>query len=161
MTKNAPSIPFAIQAEHAPARKTRSNYPSPFAARMSGRIKQPLGDIFGLRNFGVNLTTLLPGSVTALHHRHLKQDEFVYVLKGNPILHTNSSAIALSPGMCAGFPAAGTAHHLENGTTEIVILLEIGDRSPDDDVKYPLDDLQARKGPDGEWYFSRKDDTPY
>lgn len=161
MSRSDVPIPNAIQAEHAPARKTASNYPPPFASRMSGRIKQPLGEIFGLKNFGVNLTTLLPGSVTALHHRHLKQDEFVYVLKGEPVLHTDSGALALSPGMCAGFPAAGTAHHLENRTTGIVILLEIGDRSPNDDVTYPLDDLQARKGPDGKWYFSRKDNTPY
>jgi uncharacterized cupin superfamily protein len=128
---------------------------------MSGRIKQPLGDMFNLRNFGVNLTTLLPGSVTALHHRHQKQDEFIYVLKGEPTLHTDDDTVLLSPGMCAGFPAAGAAHHLENATTDTVILLEIGDRSPDDEVNYPRDDLQAKREPDGSWRFFRKDNTPY
>jgi uncharacterized cupin superfamily protein len=159
-SSNSPSH-YSIQAALAPARKTASNYPSPFAVRMTGRIKQPLGDLFGLKNFGVNLTTLLPGGVTALHHRHLKQDEFVYVLKGEPTLHTDDGSTVLSPGMCAGFPASGTAHHLENRTTETVILLEIGDRSPGDEVMYPRDDLMAEKGQNGKWQFFRKDKTPY
>ena len=43
------------------ARAKPSNYPEPFFSRMSGREKRPLGDLFGLKNFGVNLTTLHPG----------------------------------------------------------------------------------------------------
>lgn len=152
---------IAIQAELAPARKTASNYPPPFAERMSGRIKQPLGDIFNLTNFGVNLTTLLPGSVTALHHRHSKQDEFIYVLKGAPTLHTGDDTVLLSPGMCSGFPAAGAPHHLENTTTDVVVILEIGDRSPDDEVIYPRDDLEAKREPGARWRFFHNDGTPY
>ena len=52
MTNDAP----AICAANAPVRDKPSNYPEPFASRMEGRIKQPLGDLFGLRNFGVNHT---------------------------------------------------------------------------------------------------------
>lgn len=59
-------------------------YPEPFASRMSGREKRQLGDAFQLKNFGVNLTTLAPGAVSALRHAHTRQDEFVYVLQGNP-----------------------------------------------------------------------------
>src|SRR3712207_7683458 len=55
----------------------RSLYPQPFASRISGRVKRPLGDVFGLKNFGVNLTRLAPGAVSALLHRHSRQDEFV------------------------------------------------------------------------------------
>ena len=57
--------------------RSRHNYPEPFASRMAGRRKQPLGDLFGLANFGVNLTRLAPGAVSALRHAHTKQDEFV------------------------------------------------------------------------------------
>ena len=52
----------------------------------AGRVKRPLGDLFGLANFGVNLTTLRPGAVSALRHAHAKQDEFVYMLEGRPTL---------------------------------------------------------------------------
>ena len=47
----------AVIAAGAPARAKPSSYPAPFAARMAGRVKRPLGDLFGLRNFGVNLTS--------------------------------------------------------------------------------------------------------
>ncbi len=48
----------AIDAGTARVRLRPSNYPEPFASRMSGRVKRPLGDIFGLKNFEVNLTSL-------------------------------------------------------------------------------------------------------
>ena len=44
-----------------PPRVKPSNYPEPFFSRMSKREKRPLGDLFGLKNFGVNLTRLAPG----------------------------------------------------------------------------------------------------
>jgi uncharacterized cupin superfamily protein len=47
---------------------------------MQGREKRPLGDLFGLTNFGVNLTTRAPGAVSALRHAHTTQDEFIYIL---------------------------------------------------------------------------------
>src|ERR1700722_15349183 len=47
---------FALLAAEAPPRPFRTNYPEPFASRMAGRDKRPLGDLFGLTNFGVNIT---------------------------------------------------------------------------------------------------------
>ena len=35
---------------------------------MAGRQKRPLGDVFGLANFGVNLTWLAPGAVSDVKH---------------------------------------------------------------------------------------------
>jgi uncharacterized cupin superfamily protein len=97
--------PTAISASEAPARIKPTNYPEPFASRMTGRVKQPLGDLFGLTNFGVNLTRLAPRAVSALRHAHTRQDEFVYILQGHPTLHTDEGRTRLSPGMCAGFKA--------------------------------------------------------
>lgn len=37
--------------------------------------------LFELTNFGVNLTHLEPGGISALLHSHEKQDEFVYMLE--------------------------------------------------------------------------------
>jgi uncharacterized cupin superfamily protein len=48
--------PIAITAVEAPVRARPSVYPEAFASRMVGRKKRPLGDLFGLTNFGVNLT---------------------------------------------------------------------------------------------------------
>jgi uncharacterized cupin superfamily protein len=128
---------------------------------MAGREKRPLGDLFGLKSFGVNLTRLAPGAVSALHHRHSRQDEFVYVLEGEPTLVTDEGDIQMRRGMCAGFAANGTAHHLENRTGSEVVILEVGDRAPGDQGTYPSDDLEAKLGPDGKWQFVHKDGTPY
>ena len=153
--------PIAIKASDAPARTKPSNYPEPFASRMAGRQKRPLGDLFGLTNFGVNLTRLAPNAVSALRHAHSKQDEFIYILQGHPTLHTDEGCTQLSPGMCAGFKAnTGNGHNLSNETSEDVLYLEIGDRTPGDEGSYPDDDLKALLE-DGKWKFVHKDGTPY
>jgi len=153
--------PIAIEAASAPPRTKPSNYPEPFFSRMSKREKRPLGDLFGVKNFGVNLTRLTPGGESALLHRHSKQDEFVYILEGNPTLVTDRGEVALGPGMCAGFTAGGIAHQLVNRTERDVVYLEIGDRTPGDEGTYPADDLKAALGPDGKWQFTHKDGRPF
>lgn len=156
-----PSIPVAVVAAAVAPRSVPSNYPEPFASRMRGREKRPLGNVFGLANFGVNLTTLAPGAVSALRHAHTKQDEFIYVLEGNPVLVTDAGETPLSPGMCAGFRAGtGDAHHLINPTDRPAVYLEVGDRTPGDAGSYPDDDLVAVLE-DGRWRFRHKDGTPY
>lgn len=159
MTPSKPLI--ALRAQDAPPRTKPSNYPEPFASMMAGRIKRPLGDVFGLSNFGVNLTRLAPNAVSALRHAHTRQDEFIYILQGRPVLVTDEGRTQLEPGMCAGFKAGtGNGHQLVNETGEEVVYLEIGDRTPGDTATYPDDDLQALLV-DGSWKFARKDDTAY
>ena len=159
MASNPPQI--AISAIDVPARAAVSFYPEPFNERMAGRQKRQLGEYFGLANFGVNLTRLAPNAVSSLRHAHAKQDEFVYIVSGHPTLHTDQGRVRLAPGMCAGFRAGtGDAHHLINETTEDVLYLEVGDRTPDEEVTYPDDDLRfARAG--GKARFARKDGTPF
>lgn len=153
--------PVAIVAADVAPRLTPSNYPEPFASRMAGRQKRALGAVFGLDNFGINLTRLAPGAVSALRHAHTRQDEFVYVLEGHPVLRTDAGDTTLAPGMCAGFRAGtGDAHQLLNTGDTTVVYLEIGDRSPGDTASYPDDDLQAAQV-DGRWVFAHKDGRPY
>jgi uncharacterized cupin superfamily protein len=153
--------PVAVTAAEVPARSKPSVYPEPFASRMAGRVKRQLGDLFGLTNFGVNLTRMAPNSVSALRHAHTKQDEFVYILQGRPTLHTDEGRTKLSPGMCAGFKAGtGNGHRLINETTEEVVYLEVGDRTPGDEGSYPDDDLKASLV-EGKWKFVHKNGEPY
>jgi uncharacterized cupin superfamily protein len=153
--------PVAVIAAEIPTRSRPSVYPEPFASRMTGRSKSPLGDVFGLTNFGVNLTRLAPHAVSALRHAHTRQDEFVYILQGQPTLHTDEGFRKLHPGMCAGFKAGtGNGHRLMNETSEEVVYLEVGDRSSGDEGSYPDDDLKATHV-DGQWKFAHKDGSPY
>lgn len=161
MTHDKPPVPLAVEAASVPPRTKKSNYPEPFSSRMGAREKRALGDFFGLKSFGVNLTRLQPGGQSALMHRHRTQDELIFVLEGQPTLVTDRGEMVLSPGMCAGFPAQGLAHHLVNRGDRDVVYLEIGDRSPGDEGSYPNDDLRAVQGPDGAWRFTHKDGRPY
>jgi uncharacterized cupin superfamily protein len=153
--------PIAVEAAAVPSRAGAVLLPEPFRSRLSRRVKHALGDHFGLKAFGVNLTRLTAGDASALHHRHLVQDELLYVLEGRPTLVTDHGEVELSPGMCAGFPANGPAHHLENRTEQDVLVLEVGDRAPGDPVVYPVDDLVLITDPDGKRRFTHKDGTPY
>ncbi len=156
-----PTQPIAVIAAEVPARTKPSNYPEPFASRMAGREKRPLGDLFGLANFGVNLTRLAPGAVSALRHAHTKQDEFVYILQGRATLHTDEGRTDLAAGMCTGFKAgSGNGHCLINETSETVVYIEIGDRTSADEATYPDDDLKALLV-DGKWQFVHKNGAPY
>ena len=128
---------------------------------MAKREKRPLGDLFGLKNFGVNLTRLALGGESALLHRHSRQDELIYVLEGEPTLVTDTEEVPLMPGMCAGFPARGIAHQLVNRTDRDVVYLEVGDRTAGDEGSYPRDDLKASLRPDGKWMYTHKDGRPY
>jgi len=155
-------FPVAVVATEAPPKTKATNYPEPFASRMKGRLKRPLGDLFGLGNFGVNLTRLEPGGSSALRHAHSKQDEFVYILEGRPTLVTDAGETELQPGMCAGFKAGtSNGHRLVNRTTESVVFLEVGDRSVNDTVSYPDDDIKAVLNASGQWQFTHKDGRPY
>jgi uncharacterized cupin superfamily protein len=156
-----PERPIAIRAAEAPPRTRPSGYPPDLAPKIGAREKRPLGDLFGLRNFGVNLTRLPPGAASALRHAHAKQDEFVYILEGTPTLVTDAGPTPLSPGMCAGFRAGtGDAHHLVNRSGADVLYLEIGDRTPGESADYPDDDLMVRPDAEGRSRYFRKDGTP-
>ena len=156
-----PDRPVAIIASEAPARPPVSGFPADLADKLAGRQKRPLGDVFGLANFGVNLTRLAPGAASSMRHAHSRQDEFVYILEGTPVLVTEAGETPLAPGMCAGFAAGtGDAHRLVNRTASDVLLLEVGCRTPLDRVTYPEDDLAGEADAAGRFHYRRKDGTP-
>ena len=135
-----------------------SSYPADLAHLAAGRSKQSLGDVAGLTDFGVNLVRLAPGSWSSIRHWHSREDEFIYIIEGEAVLVTDAGEQTLRPGMAAGFPA-GTAdgHHLINRTTEPALYLEIGDRTPGDEVHYPDVDLFLAS----DFTFRHKTGEPY
>ena len=152
--------PILAKLISAPFGKTI--YPEPYASLVKGRQKRKLGEYFGLTNFGVNLTHLLPGAVSALAHSHSKQEEFILVLEGSPTLALEKEEFVLHPGDCYGFKAGtGITHQLINRSQENVTYLEVGDRTERDEVEYPNDDLKAIQLPNGQWALTHKDGSVY
>ena len=64
-----------------------ASYPKEFASVIAGREKQKLGDAAGLTQFGVNIARIKAKSKSALRHWHESEDEFIYVLEGELVLH--------------------------------------------------------------------------
>lgn len=149
--------PHALDTAALEGSRGATGYPVPYRARVAGRAKVKLGDSFGLKNFGVNVTRLEPGAESALRHWHTLQDEFIYVLEGTLVLVTDAGERELRPGMCAGFPAGrADGHHLVNRGTATAVYLEVGDRTAGDEAHYPDEDLQHRDG-----RFFHRDGTPW
>jgi uncharacterized cupin superfamily protein len=148
--------PLSVTAE------IRNPYPAPNANALDGKSRRALGDSRGLTKFGVNLTDLEPGAVSALRHWHGAEDEFIYIVEGDPVLVSNAGEQQLAAGMCACFPAGSRdAHRLENRSEAPVRFLEVGNRSDGEEVFYPDDNMILRRTADGTRSFKKLDGSPY
>lgn len=128
-----------------------SRYPPPYDKMVEGRQFRALGDAAGLTQFGVKLTTLLPGYQNALRHWHAVEDEFIYMLSGQLILLTEAGEDVLAAGDAVGFPAGeADGHTLINRFDDPAVYIEIGSRSDRERITYPDIGIVFVRGPDGE-----------
>ena len=113
------------------------------AEMFAGFREARLGKSVGLTQFGVNMVTLEPGSISSLRHWHEAEDEFVLVLTGEVTLIDENGEHALRAGHLAGFPAgAANGHHLLNRSAASATCLVVGARRPGaETIHYPDDDL--------------------
>ncbi len=141
--------------------RTSSAYPDEFSHVTEGRAKRKLGDVVGLTQFGVNLTTLAPGAASALRHWHEQEDEFVYVVSGEVVLAEDDGETVLKAGDAAGFKAGvPNGHCLINRTDRDAVILEVGTRSLSERAQYADVDMTAHKDEAG-YRFTRKSGEPY
>jgi uncharacterized cupin superfamily protein len=147
-----------IDIAAVPPRKG-SGYPPPFDGPCAARTRRRLGEAGRLRDFGVNLMTLPPGSWSSQRHWHSHEDEFVYVVEGEVILVEDDGETVLRGGDCAAFPkGTGNGHHLINRSSETAVYLEVGSRNPQDlTTCSDIDMMSSTAG----GRFVHKDGTPY
>jgi uncharacterized cupin superfamily protein len=144
-----------IDIAKIPATKTAS-YPKEFAPVIAGREKQRIGDAVGLTQFGVNIARIKAGSASALRHWHETEDEFIYMLEGELVLHENDGETVLSPGDAAGWKAnGGIGHCLINRTNRDAVYLEVGTRSKSELVHYPDVDFFMERDESGRRFFRK------
>jgi uncharacterized cupin superfamily protein len=154
--------PTPIAALAIAEQPKKTIYPPPLAAVVAGRTRRRVGDHFDLTAYGVNLTQLAPGAASALLHSHSLEDELVYIVSGTAVLVLDTAEFTMQAGDCCGFKAGtGKAHQLVNRSNGLVTFLEIGNRTPDDAVEYPNDDLKLGMAPDGRRVALHKDGRPY
>ena len=141
--------------------ETECLYPEPFCKPIEGRARKRLGNAVGLSQFGVNLTTLKPGTWSSQRHWHRNEDEFVYVLEGEIVLCENHSETVLKAGDAAGFKAnSGNGHCLINRTQKDAVYIEVGTRTVNETTVYSDIDMRLERDKNGLRYL-HKSGEPY
>lgn len=131
-------------------------YPDPFWQPIKGRERKRLGNAVGLSQFGVNLTTLKPGTWSSQRHWHRNEDEFVYVLEGEVVLCEEHGETVLKPGDAAGWKAnSGVGHCLINRGTRDAVYIEVGTRTVNDTVVYSDIDMRLERDKNGVRYLHK------
>lgn len=109
--------------------------PHPILGSYSAKL---FSDSGGLDQFGAFTETLPPGSKSSLRHWHQTEDEMIYMLSGEVIVHEGDASSALTPGDSATFKAGvPVGHYLENTSTTDATYLVIGTRANSDVITYP------------------------
>jgi len=101
------------------------------------RLRKSLGDAVGLGQLGVHLIEIPPGRDSSEYHRHLYEEEFVYVLQGQGRALIDDVPHAVAAGDFLGFPRNGAAHVLTNTGDAPLLLLVAGQRLAQDICDYP------------------------
>jgi len=103
-------------------------------------IGSPVGKKCGLKNIGVHIETIPPGRRTSWPHAEKEEEEFAFVIEGNPEVWIDGYLYKLEPGDFVGLPAGtGIAHTFINNTKTNAILLVGGDANKSNNqVFYPL-----------------------
>ena len=104
----------------------------------------------GLTQFGVNVSRIKAHSKSALRHWHESEDEFIFMLEGELVLHEDAGETVLKPGDAAGWRAnGGIGHCLINRTDKDALYLEVGTRSKNERVHYPDVDFRMERDDKG------------
>lgn len=119
-------------------------------------IGAPLAAHFGLERIGTHHVRLSPGRRTSFPHAESAEEEFVYVLDGEPDVWLDGNLHRLKPGDSVGFPAGtGLAHSFLNNTETEVRLLVVGETTKAENrIVYPRN--PERKPMRDDWW----DDAP-
>ncbi|MBS1983248.1 MAG: cupin domain-containing protein [Bdellovibrionales bacterium] len=112
-----------------------------------------LGKKMGTKQVGVNVISLPPGTRSSMPHAESCEDEFGYVLAGNPSVWINGETYRLSPGHAIGFPSGtGVCHNVINDGPETALLVAIGERTkPENQYISPLNPEQEVEAGDAWW----------
>lgn len=101
------------------------------------RINKSLGDMVGLTGLGFHIIEVQPGHESTEYHRHLHEDECVYVLSGTATVTLDEVDYPVEAGDFIGYPAGGPAHTMKNTGDEVLRCIVVGQRLAHDIGDYP------------------------
>lgn len=112
-------------------------------------IDKNLSQEIGLRRLGIHHVILKPGERSSLPHAESLEEEFVYVLRGEPHAWIDGWIYGLKPGHACGFKAGtGIGHSFINNSKEDIELLVLGEKTkPENRCAYLVDPEEHQKLP--------------
>lgn len=122
------------------------------AAPGVGAMVRSPGDKTGLTRIGVHVRAIEPGFAGTNRHFHTVEEEWAYVLAGEGTVRIGPLRIAVRRGSFVGFPPGPRPHHFLAEGTETLLLLEGGERRPDEDSGWYPDARKTFRGKPGERY---------
>lgn len=130
------SRPDCIKHYHDIQQADDSHYPGSTELHSIGSA---FGRQFGFVRLGIHHEYLPPGRRTSWPHAEKTEEEFVYVIEGQPDVWLDGTLHRLQPGDGVGFkPGDGLAHCFINNTAQPVRLLVVGDcNRADNQIHYP------------------------
>ncbi|HEV2169845.1 MAG TPA: cupin domain-containing protein [Candidatus Binatus sp.] len=153
MANRAPRPPFIISSASVPAR--RHQYPN---SDEGHGYSSAIGRVAGLLKIGIHLMRLPPGERSSWPHAEEKEEEFVYIVKGEVDAWINGNLHPMRAGDFAAFPSGtGISHCFLNNSKHEAVILVGGEASrPDNRIYYPLHPQRRGDLPPSEWW----DDVP-
>jgi len=115
-----------------------------------------LGQWLGTKQVGINVVLLPPGTRSSQPHAESLEEEFGYVLYGNPSVWINGETYRLGPGHAVGFPSGtGLCHTILNDGPGPACVLAIGERTkPENQWIAPLNPERRQSAGGTEWWES-------
>ncbi|MBM7124839.1 cupin domain-containing protein [Dyella flava] len=101
------------------------------------RLRKRVGDAVGLTQLGAHIITIMPGHESSEYHRHLYEEECVYILSGDGEALIDEQRYSIGAGDFLGFPRKGPAHVLINTGNDPLVFFVVGQRLEQDVCDYP------------------------
>ncbi len=100
----------------------------------------PVGEKLGLKKMGIHIVTIPSGRRTSWPHAEKGEEEFAYVIEGNPSVWNDGYLTDLKPGDFVAWPSdTGICHTIMNNTKKNCLVLVGGEKNiPGAKIYYAL-----------------------
>ncbi|HNX14004.1 MAG TPA: cupin domain-containing protein [Oscillospiraceae bacterium] len=122
-----------------------------------GLITQSLGAAVGSQKFYVNIDRVPAGAYSTKYHSHSQQEEFFLIMDGSGTLRFDGQEYPIKKGDFISKPGGkNLAHQFYNSGSDVLVILDIGTKEPEDTCFYPDERVYLHKSNGERHIFSNK-----